>query len=173
MNFSKSVSKKNLLKCFIHVKTKPCKISDKLLGKPITVKHSNKIHGEARAQTYRNEVLVSDKFLKLTDTMKQHIFTHELGHFLETRLLKNPKDFWLVSDSGIFGEGKVTRRGDPYFEGILGTFNTGEAVAEGYATYRLNPTFLKKNHPNVYNFFREIERGTSVKNAVKKVRRYW
>ena len=133
----------------------------------IKIQYDSSLQGEARAKVYHGKILLGEKFFDLPSDIKKHVLTHEFGHFFEHEVLK-PEVFWKVSDSGILGSAKKTRSGSTYFEGVLGTSNAGEALAEAYAVYRLAPKELLNRYPKVYGFIQEIERGKTTEKALEK-----
>ncbi len=135
-----------------------------------------KFNKEASYSSGYDEIWIGDKFFELSPDIKRHVIYHEKGHEFETKYIHRdyitgeltPRIFWNISDSGIFG--KQSKHG--YFDGIWGTHNTDEAIAESYAEYYLNKREFKTRYLKTYKFMDlMLRKGKSSEESLKEVLR--
>ena len=94
-------------------------------------------HPEARQSG--GEVWLFPKFWHLDDKTRDYVFTHELGHYVQSEKLPGTKFIDACSKHGI----------DPWDTSNLpfGQFNMDEAFADSFATYFLNHGELLHRYP--------------------------
>jgi hypothetical protein len=147
---------------------------EKLVNNPPKGFKYKKIDKEASYNSGYDEIWIGDKFFDLSTDLRKHVIYHEKGHEFETKFIHRdhrtgeltPRIFWNISDSGIFG--KTSKRG--YFDGIWGTHNTDEAVAESYAEYYLNKQEFINSYPKAYKFMDlMLRKSKSSKESLKEV----
>ena len=118
---------------------------------------------EAQAFPWHYRIDVTRRFFSVPSLGRKEILAHEIGHFYETSILASALDgssrFIELMDSKIFGEGKIrsARAFDnssehAYFDGVFGTYNLEEAIAESFGNYFVHPAHLKKLYPRAYKF---------------------
>jgi len=99
---------------------------------------------KGEAETRGNKILLGDAFFKLNIAERFHVLLHEEGHIWESKFMKGNK-YWEISDNPVFNP----KAKEGYYQGILGTYNAHETMAEAYASL-INPRtqnqFLKE-HP--------------------------
>lgn len=101
---------------------------------------------EADVHSNKGKITVGPKFFKLTIEQKRGVVSHEVGHELSDKMIKDGTAFELA-DSGAFGP----KAKDGTIKGINGQFTPGENVAEAIAVIQTEPIWLKNNYPKAYD----------------------
>ena len=146
----------------------PIKVILPTVNEEITIHYSPRRNAEASAETWNKQLLLSDKFFVLSKQAKQGIIIHEEGHFIEDKWL-NSTNFWDITESGVFGQPVINSRGDTYFDGLGGTFNLNESIAESYHWYISEPIRMKNEYPMAFELWTKIDRGIEFKEAFDSI----
>lgn len=113
-----------------------------------------------------NNINVGPKFFKLpSKDMQKFVLIHEIGHEISDDLLENGKAFdWM--DMGYYhGEFKGRK-----VYGLNGHTQPGEILAEAFAVFITEPSFLKKHYENLYNELRNVLKQSKYRELVKRAK---